>query len=189
MLKENIMKIRGINDKLVGITGGKTSAMEFAGKKAKTGTLSGAIRLLMTDFQSDRYNGKTETQWDCNRVSDFNDAGIRIKQPNQSKMELKGAIDLTKDEKSIISKIRKFQTDKTINGVITDKTTWYDIKMAVAPQVSDERKALNKEIKAISDKNVQKMVDIYRAYETAREQFDTFIAQLNAQKKQAKKAK
>ena len=189
MLKENIMKIRGINDKLVGITGGKTSAMEFAGKKAKTGTLSGAIRLLMTDFQSDRYNGQSDTQWDCNRVEDFNKAGIRIKQPNQSKMELKGAIDLTKDEKSIISKIRKFQTDKTINGIITKDTTWYDIKMAVAPVVTDERKALNKEIKAISDKNVQKMVDLYRAYEKAKDKFDVFLKQLNVAKKQSNSAK
>ena len=189
MLKENIMKIRGINDKLVGITGGKTSAMEFAGKKAKAGTLSGAIRLLMTDFQSERYNGQSDTQWDCNRVSDFNDAGIRIKQPNQAEMELKGAIDLTNSEKVIIANIRKFQTDKTIKGVITDKTTWYDIKMAIKPVVSDERKKLNKEIKSISDANVQKMVDLYRAYETAKEQFDTLIANLNAQKKQAKKAK
>ena len=185
MLKENIMKIRGINDKLVNITGGETSA----GKKVKIGTLSGAIRLLMTDFQSERYNGQSDTQWDINRVEDFNKAGISIKQPNQSEMELKGAIDLTNSEKVIISNIRKFQTDTTIKGVITDDTTWYEIKMAIKPVVSDERKALNKEIKIISDANVQKMVDLYRAYETAKEQFDTLIAKLNAQEKQSKKAK
>ena len=185
MLKENILKIRGINDKLVDVLGGVKSTK----KEVKIGTLSGAIRLLMTDFQTVRYNGQSDTQWDINRIEDFNKAGISIKQPNQSKMEEKGAIDLTKDEKSIISKIRKFQTDKTINGVITDKTTWYEIKMAVAPVVTEERKALNKEIKLISDENVQKMVDLYRAYETAKEQFDTLIAQLNAQKKQSNKAK
>ena len=185
MLKENILKIRGINDKLVDVLGGVKSTK----KEVKIGTLSGAIRLLMTDFQTDRYNGQIDTQWDCNRVEDFNNAGISIKQPNQSKMEKKGAIDLTKDEKSIISKIRKFQTDKTIKGIITDKTTWYDIKMAVAPVISDERKALNKEIKAISDVNVQKMVDLYRAYETAKEQFDDLIAQLNDQKSKKNQAK
>ena len=189
MLKENIMKIRGINDKLVGITGGKTSAMEFAGKDKKDGTLSGAIRLLMTDFQTERYNGQSDTQWDINRVEDFNKAGISIKQPNQKEMEKIDAIDLTNSEKVIISNIRKFQTDKTINGVITDETTWYEIKMAVKPVVSDERKKLNKEIKAISDAGVQKMVDLYRAYNTAKEQFDTLIADLNAQKKQSNKAK
>ena len=184
MLKE-ILKIRGINDKLVDVVGGEKST----GKTVEIGTLDGAIRGLMTNFQTARYNGQSVTQWDINRVTDFNQEGIRIKQPNQDKMEKTGAIDLTKDEKSIISKIRKYQTDETIKGVITDDTTWYQIKMAVAPQISDERKALNKEIKAISTKNVQKMVDLYRAYETAKEKFDDFLAQLNVAKKQNKKAK
>ncbi len=181
MLKENIMKIRGINDNLVKISGGKTSA----GKVVKNGTLGQAIRNLMTDFQTDRYNGQTDTQWDINRVDDFNKAGISIKQPNQSEMQKKGAIDLTASEKVIISNIRKFQIN---GGIIDDDTTWYEVKNANKPVITDERKKLNKEIKQISDKNVQKMVDLYRAYETAKEQFDTLIANLNAQKKQGKKA-
>ena len=60
--------------------------------------------------------------------------------------------------------------------------------MAVKPVVSDERKALNKEIKVISDANVQKMVDLFRAYETAKEQFDTLIAKLNDQKSKKNQA-
>ena len=164
MLKENILKIRGINDKLVAITGGVKSTS----KKVHVGTLTGAIRGLMTDFEP------------------FNKQGIRIKQKNQDKVEKVDAIDLTKVEKVIISNIRKFQ----LAGNVIDKNTkWYDIKMANKPSVSDERKELNKEIKSISTKNVQKMLDLYRAYQIAKSKFDDLVKSVNAQKKQSKKAK
>ncbi len=61
--------------------------------------------------------------------------------------------------------------------------------MANKPSISDERKELNKEIKSISTKNVQKMLDLYRAYQIAKSKFDDLVKSVNAQKKQSKKAK
>ncbi len=116
MLKENILKIRGINDKLVAITGGVKSTS----KKVHVGTLTGAIRELMTDFEP--FNKLDETNWDIKRRNVFNEQGIRIKQKNQDKVEKADAIDLTKVEKVIISNIRKFQ----LAGNVIDKNTkWY----------------------------------------------------------------
>jgi hypothetical protein len=180
MLKENILKIRGINDKLVAITGGVKSTS----KKVHVGTLTGAIRGLMTDFEP--FNKLDETNWDIKRRNAFNEQGIRIKQKNQDKLEKADAIELTKVEKVIISNIRKFQ----LAGNVIDKNTkWYDIKMANKPSISDERKVLNKEIRSISTENVQKMLDLYRAYQIAKSKFDDLVKSVNAQKKQSKKAK
>jgi len=133
------------------------------------GVRDGLIKNIMMRFEP--FNGLSQKQWDIKRRELFNKVGITIKQKNADKIQLKGAIDLLPKEKSVVSKIRKFQSDKGKN--ITAKTTWYDIKTAVAPEVNKKRKANFDKMKKWSDDAVQLAVDYHNAMQS-KAKFEAF---------------
>ncbi len=133
------------------------------------GVRDGLIKNIMMRFEP--FNGLSQKQWDIKRRELFNKVGITIKQKNADKVQLKGAIDLLPKEKSVVSKIRKFQSDK--GKKITAKTTWYDIKTAVAPEVNKQRKANFDKMKKWSDDAVQLAVDYHNAMQS-KAKFEAF---------------
>ena len=150
------------------------------------GVRDGLIKNIMMRFEP--FNGLDQKQWDIKRRELFNEVGITIKQKNADKVQLKGAIDLLPKEKSVISKIRKYQGECGLK--ITNETKWYEIKKAVAPKVNKERKANFDKMKKWSDDAIQNAVDYHNAM-SSKAKFEAFATKVkkafdNVEIKQAK---
>ena len=168
-LKDDIQSLRKIDDLIE-----KTTAQD--------GVRDGLIKNIMARFES--FNGLKQAQWDINRRELFNKVGITIKQKNADKIQLKNAIDLLPQEKSVVSKIRKYQSE--LGLTITSKTTWYEIKTKVAPKVNKNRKANFDKMKKWSDDAIQNAVDYHTAMQS-KAKFEAFASKVKKAFDQAEK--